>query len=111
MLGTAETNVRPAGKTSVTWTPVALLGPLLVAVTTKVALDPSGTAGLDTVLASVMSAACPVTVADAELLPATASGSTSAVLAAVLVAAVVPVTVATIESVAFDPLASAPRFQ
>jgi hypothetical protein len=74
-------------------------------------LLPRGTAELDAVLAMAMSADCPLTVAEAVLLPATGSGWSSAVLVAVLVTAVVPVTVATIASVAFDPLASAPRFQ
>ncbi|HSP10284.1 MAG TPA: hypothetical protein VLU92_11900 [Candidatus Dormibacteraeota bacterium] len=37
-LGVAETSVRPAGSRSVTWTPVALLGPLFLAVTVKVTL-------------------------------------------------------------------------
>ena len=110
-LGAAETKVRPAGSRSVTCTPVALLGPLLVAVTVKVTLVPRLGVGLSTILVMAMSAACPVTVAEAVLLPATGSGWSSAVLVAVLVTAVVPVTVATIESVALAPLARAPMFQ
>ena len=110
-LGAADTKVRPAGSESVTCTPVALLGPLLVAVTVKVTLEPKLGVALSTILVTAMSAACPVTVAEAVLLPATGSGCTSAVLVAVLVTAVVPVTVATIDSVALAPLARAPMFQ
>ena len=52
-----------------------------------------------------------MTVAVAELLAATGSGWFSAVLVAVLVTGLVPVTVATIDSVAFALLASAPMVQ
>src|ERR1700704_6968475 len=90
--------------------PVALLGPLLVAVTVKVTWLPRLGVAFDTVLVIAISAACPVTVAEAVLLPATGSVSVSAVLVAVLVTAVVPVTVATIERVALAALASGPMF-
>ena len=107
MLGTAETKVRPAGRRSVTCTPVALLGPLFVAVTVKVTLAPKLGVAFETIFVTAMSAACPVTVAEAELLPATESGWLAAVLVAVLVVAAVVVTVAVIASVALAPLASA----
>ena len=84
-LGTAETKVRPAGSRSVTCTPVALLGPLLVAVTVKVTLVFWFGVVLLTVLVMAMSAATGVMVALAELLPGTGSGWSSAVLVAVLV--------------------------
>src|SRR6202521_3908940 len=77
----------------------------------KVTLVPSAGVELLTVFVMAISAACPVTVAMAELLPATGSGSVSAVLVAVFVTAAVPLTVATIDSVAFAPLATAPMFQ
>ena len=107
-LGTDVTKLRPAGNRSVICTPVAVLGPLFVAVTVNVTWLPRLGVRFDTVLVIAMSAACPVTVAEAVLLPATGSGSVSAVLVAVLVTEVVPVTVATIERVAFPPLATAP---
>src|SRR3977135_2926835 len=91
--------------------PVALLGPLLVAVTVKVTWLPRLGVAFETVLVIAISAACPVTVAEAVLLPATGSVSVSAVLVAVFVTVVVPVTVATIERVALPPLAIAPMFQ
>src|ERR1700730_7302977 len=105
-LGVAETKVNPAGSRSVPTTPVALLGPLLAAVTVNVTLEFSAGVGLSTVLVTAMSAACPVTVADAVSLPATGSGCTSAVFVAVLITGLVVVAVATIDSVALAPLAT-----
>src|ERR1700704_979680 len=55
-LGAADTNVRPAGSRSVTTTPVALLGPLLVAVTVNVTLVFWFGVALLTVLVTAMSA-------------------------------------------------------
>src|SRR3984893_13556516 len=103
--------MKPAGKRSLTCTPVALLGPLLVAVTVNITLLPNAGVGLLTDLAMAMSADTGVTVALAELLPATGSVWSSAVLVAVLVAGAVVLTVARIERVTLEPFASAPMFQ
>src|SRR4029077_2416455 len=110
-LGVAETNARPAGSRSVTWSPVAPLGPWLLAVMVKVTSLPTFGVGLSTVLVMPMSAASPVTVALAVLLPLTGSTWPSAVLVAVFVIADVPVAVAVIDRVALDPLARAPMVQ
>src|ERR1700674_2013471 len=107
-LGVAETNVNPAGTRSVTTTPVALLGPLFVTVTVNVTLELSGGVGLSTTFATAMSAAWPVTVAEAASLPGLGSGCASAGLGAVLKTGVVPVTVAMIDRVALAVLAMAP---
>src|SRR4029077_9939174 len=82
-LGVARTSVSPAGSRSATSTPVALLGPLFVAVTVNVTLLPRFGVGLSTVFVMAMSAATGVTVATAELLPATGSVCISPVLVAV----------------------------
>src|ERR1700682_6454034 len=55
-LGAAETNVRPSGSRSVTCTPVALLGPLFVAVIVKTTLAPWFGVALSTVFVTAMSA-------------------------------------------------------
>src|ERR1700687_4780919 len=110
-LGAADTKVRPAGNTSVTTTPVAALGPLLVAVTVKTTLVPKSGGTFETVLVVAMSADCPVTVAEAELLPATGSTWSSALFVAVFVSGDVLLSVATMVSVALTPLASAPMVQ
>src|SRR4029077_20809184 len=105
------TKLSPAGRTSLTWTPVALLGPRLVAVMVKVTFEPTFGVGLSTVLVMAMSAATGLMLALAVLLPLTGSTWSSAVLVAIFMIAPVPVTVATIERVALAPLASEPRFQ
>src|SRR5262245_33629742 len=70
------TNVRPCGSGSLTMTPVAGLGPLLVAVTVKVMVSPAGGAALSTVFA-ITTSACGfgVMVACPELLIGVMSGS------------------------------------
>src|SRR4029077_16596258 len=73
-LGADDTYVRPAGSVSVTCTPVALTGPLLWAVMVNVTLLFKFGVALSTILVMAMSAACPVTVTDAVLFPATGSG-------------------------------------
>src|SRR4029077_20425470 len=78
VLGVPETKVNPAGSRSVTCTPVALLGPLLVAVRVKVTLLPKLGVALSTVLVTAMSAAWPDTVADAESLAGRRSGGSPA---------------------------------
>src|SRR5262249_52466052 len=55
-LGAALTRVRPAGKRSVTRTPVALAGPLSVSVTVKVTVSPTLGRGLLTILTRLRSA-------------------------------------------------------
>src|ERR1700737_3322989 len=107
-LGVAETKVNPAGSRSVPTTPVALLGPLLAAVTVNVTLEVRAGVGLWTVLVTGMPAACPVTVADAVSLPATGSGCTSAVFVAVLITGLGGGAVAPIDSAARGPLGGAP---
>src|ERR1700730_11425840 len=73
-LATAETNVSSAGSTSETLTPVALLGPLLVAVTVKVTLLFRAGVGLSTDLVMAMSADTGFTVAMAESCRGVGSG-------------------------------------
>src|ERR1700694_312390 len=107
----AEENDRPAGSGSLTTTPVALLGPLLVAVMVNVTLVPWFGRVLSTSFVMAMSAATGVTVALGESFPESGSGWTSAVLVAVFVAGAVVFTVATIDRVALAPLATAPMFQ
>ena len=101
----------PAGSRSVTWTPVALLGPWLVAVIVKVTSLPRLGVGLSAALVMAMSAATGVMVALAELLALTGSARSSADLVAVLVIAAVTVTVAMIMRVALAPLVKGPMFQ
>src|SRR6202162_3320897 len=98
MLGVAETNESPAGSRSVTWTPVALLGPLLVAVMVKMTFVFWLGAVLLTVLVIAMSAATGVMVALAESLPVVLSASFSADLVAVFVVGRSVLTVAGIGS-------------
>src|SRR5262245_59672724 len=80
------TNVRPGGSGSLTMTQVAGLGPLLVAVTVKVPVSPTGGAALSTVFA-ITTSACGfgVMVACPELLIGLMSGSKTAERVAVLV--------------------------
>jgi len=84
-LGASATKVNPAGCRSVTCTPVALLGPLFVAVTVKMTLLFWLGVELSTVFVTAMSAATGVMVALAESFPGVGSTSFSAVLVAVLV--------------------------
>src|SRR4030081_978134 len=100
--------MRPAGSKSVTWTPVASLGPLLVALTVKVTLVFWFGAELLTVLVIATSAATGVTVALAVSSRALLSASVSAVFVAVLVVGTSVLTVAVIVSVAVAVFASAP---
>ena len=65
----ADTKVRPAGSRSVTCTPVAESGPLLLSVTVKVIVSPTLGVGSSTVLLTWRSACCGVSVALAVLLP------------------------------------------
>src|ERR1700694_6033187 len=111
MLGVEDIYVRAAGSRSVTTTPVALLGPLLVAVIVKVTLVFRFGLVLSTLLVMAMSAATGVMVALALLLPAAGSGWFSAVLVAVFVVAALVFTVTVIPSVALAPLARAPMVQ
>ena len=94
-----------------TCTPVALLGPLLVAVIVKVTFCPTFGAEPLTDFPIAMSADWPVTDADALLLPLLGSNWFSAVLVAVLVTVEVPVAVAVTCSVARAPFASEPMLQ
>src|ERR1700682_5453943 len=110
-LGAADTKVKPAGSRSVTCTPVALLGPLLVAVMVKVTLVFWFGAVLLTVLVMAISAATAFRLALAELLAPTGSGWSSAVLVAVLVEPTAVLTVTVIVSVALALLARPPMFQ
>src|ERR1700687_1238835 len=96
---------------SVTFTPGAFTGPVLWAVMVNVTLLFKFGVALSTVFVMAMSAACPVTITDALLLPATGSGCVSADLLAVFVSAEVLVSVATMVSVALAPLARAPMVQ
>ena len=84
-LGVAETNVRPAGSRSVTWTLVASFGPLLVRVTVKVIVSPTLGVGLLTVLVRARSACCGVTTALAVLLAVLGSNWSAWLIVAVLV--------------------------
>src|ERR1700694_4805975 len=111
MLGVEDIYVRAAGSRSVTTTPVALLGPLLVAVTVKVTLVFRFGVALSTDLVIAMSAATGVTVALNESLAPLGSNSVSAVLVAVFVVGAVVFTVATIKRVALEALAIGPMFQ
>ena len=111
-LAIAETKVRPAGSRSVTTTPVALLGPLLVAVMVKVTLVFRFGVELSTVLVMAMSADTGVMVAQAEVVAGDRVRLVfSAVLVAVLVVGAVVLTVAVMARVALAPLARAPMFQ
>ena len=97
----ADSNASPAGNTSVTWTPVAGLGPWLLTTTMKVTSSP--TTGDERVGALITlrladSAALSVTLALS--LAGFASTSVCCVMVAVLTSAPVAVTVATIVSVA-----------
>src|SRR4029077_7150191 len=85
-LGAAETKARPAGSRSVTCTPVALLGPLLVAVMVKSTGAPRFGRVLSTVFARAMSAETGLMEALAESLASAGSGWSSALLVAVFVA-------------------------
>ena len=96
-LAVDETMIRPAGSTSVTCTPVAVLGPLLVAVRLKVTFVPKSGTGLSTDLVIAMSACWPVTVTEDESFAELGSGWFPAVRVAVLVTGVVVFTVATID--------------
>src|SRR5450759_929006 len=101
----------PAGNLSLTTTPVASLGPLLVAVIVKVTLAPTFGVVLSTPLVMAMSAATGLMLALAVLLPATGSVCNSAVLVAVLVVGDVVFTLATMERVLLAPLARVPTVQ
>ena len=107
--GVADTSVSPAGSASVTTTPVAGLGPLLVTVTVNVTVSPTSGAGWSTVLVTPTSAlAAPFTIAAAELLLATGSGWSCATTSARLVMAPATVTVASSVSVADCAFSSVP---
>ena len=109
-LGAAETNVRPAGSRSVTWTPVALLGPLLVAVTVKVTLVFWFGVVLSTVLVMAMSAARGHGGAG-RVVAGHRVGLVLSGLGRGVGPAAVVLTVAVMDSVALAPLARAPMFQ
>ena len=92
--GRADTKVSPAGSRSVTCTPVAASGPLLVRVTVKVIWSPTlGVASL-TVLVTARSACWGVSVALAVLLPVFGSNWSASLMVAVLVCAAGLTTVA-----------------
>src|SRR5262245_64490869 len=110
-LGVADTKVRPAGRRSVTSTPVASSGPLLVNVTVNVIWSPTfGVASL-TVLSMARLARWGVSVALAVLLALLGSNWSLSVTVAVLVRAMGLVTAAVIVSTVWVPLASAPTSQ
>src|SRR5262245_42394865 len=110
-LGFADTKVRPAGSWSVTCTPVASSGPLLVNVTVNVIWSPTfGVASL-TVLSMPRLARWGVSVALAVLLALLGSNWSLPVTIAVLVRAMGLVTAAVIVSTVWVPLASAPTSQ
>src|SRR3954466_2287447 len=83
----ADTKVRPAGRRSVTCTPVAASGPLLVRVTVKVMTSPTLGVALLTALARARSARCGVSVALPLLLPLLGSNWSLWLMLAVLVSA------------------------
>src|ERR1700687_1681690 len=103
--------IRPAGSTSVTFPPVAVLGPLLVAFRLNVTFVPKSGTGLSTDLVIAMSACWPVTVADDVSLAEWGCGWLPAGRVAVFVVDVVLFTVATIVRVWVMPLASGPMCQ
>ena len=106
-----DTYVRPAGRASLTTTPVAADGPLFVAVMVNVTFEFSTGVALLTVFVTARSVSgVAVTVADAALLAAFVSVSVP-VTAALFVTAEVVVTVAVIVSVAVAAFARPPMFQ
>ena len=109
--GVALTKVYPAGKTSFTVTPVALLGPALLAVIVKVTLLPTFGVGLLTVLLTAKFVCGTGTGVDVEvLLPGVGSTSVPEIVA-VLAYGPEAFTVATIVKVALAPLAKFPILQ
>src|SRR5438132_4109080 len=68
-LGAADTKLRPAGNRSLSWTLLALLGPLSVSVIVKVIVSPTLGVGLLTLFCTARSACCGVSVALLLLLP------------------------------------------
>ena len=107
----ADTNVRPGGSRSLTCTPVALLGPLLVATTVKVTFWPTFGDALSTLFVSARSAVWPLSVTEALSFAAFGSGWLPPERVAVLVMLPARVTVAVMLSVATEPFASAPTLQ
>ncbi len=107
----SDTNVRPEGRRSVTWAPVAGSGPLLPRETVKVTVSPTLGVGLSTVLASARSACCGVRVAVAVLLEVLGSNWSAWLIVAVFVRALGLVTVARIASVTGDPTPTVPTLQ
>src|ERR1700692_174141 len=103
--------VRPAGSRSLTTTPVAVLGPLLVALIVKVTLLFRLGTLLSTVFVTAMSAATGVIVTLAESSAGVLSDSFSAVLVAVFVVGDVVLTIAVIPKVALALGASPPTVQ
>ena len=105
----ADWKPRPAGRTSVSTTPVASLGPWLVAVTVKVTTSPTEGMASSTVFWTATSAAAAAfSGAEAESLPVSGSGSVCAVLVAMLVIVPACVTTAWMTSPARPPLSSWP---
>ena len=107
----AETKVSPAGRRSLTRTPVAALGPLFCAVTVNVTFWPTFGVALLTDFVSAMSADWPFRVAEATSLAALGSGWLPPERFAVFVMLPALLTVAVIVSVADAPLVRAPTFQ
>jgi len=109
--GVALTNVYPVGKASVITTPVALLGPALLAVIVKVTLLPTAGVLLLAVFITDKSANEP-TVGETEEVLLVETGSVwLPVMVAVLVYGPVALTVAVILNVAVAPLAKLPIVQ
>jgi hypothetical protein len=107
----AETNVSPAGKRSVTCTPVAALGPLFVSVMVKAMVSPTLGRALLTILASCRSAAAGFTDVVAVLLDELGSNWSLWVMLAVLAVLPALVTVATMVRVGIAPTPTAPTVQ
>jgi hypothetical protein len=111
-LGVADTNITPAGKGSVTVTPVAVLGPALPTINVYVKFCPTNTGSGDSVLVIERFAEVLPTVVVAVLLLLPVFGSdTQAVTLAVLLIVPVELVVTTMVTVAVAPLAIVPRLQ
>src|SRR5207253_10997447 len=102
------TRLRPAGKRSLTWTLVAVLGPLSLSVIVKVTVSPTFGVGLSTLFSTARSACCGVSVALLLLLPALGSNWSARLIAAVFICALGLTTVALNVSVRADSVSTVP---
>ncbi len=81
----AVSSVKPEGSRSFTTTPVALLGPLLVAVTVKVTVLPTSGVAMSTTFSTFRSAISPTSGETVEILSDKTRSSSVPVMVAVLV--------------------------